>query len=150
MTNDQTEFSAKILGNTPSKSNCYKIITLGKHASLAKTPLLKKYEESFFWQIGDLRGKMIDVPFEFHVNVFYPSKRSDLDNGMKILLDCLQKAKVIKNDNNCSLIYAQKFILTERQKYFFGIFDKLLEAKLPIVVSVKHVSVCDNRSFNYF
>jgi len=68
----QKEFSAKILGNTPSKSNCYKIITLGKHASLAKTSALKKYEESFFWQVGSLRDMMIDVPFEFYVDVFYP------------------------------------------------------------------------------
>lgn len=110
MENIITELSATILGNTPSKSNCYKIITLGKHASLAKTPVLKKYEESFFWQVGPLRDKMIEVPFEFYIDVFYPSKRSDLDNSFKIVLDCLQKNKVIKNDNNCSLIHARKFI----------------------------------------
>ena len=39
-----------IQGVVPSKSNCYRIITLGNHASLAKTPALKKYEESFTWQ----------------------------------------------------------------------------------------------------
>ena len=110
MNQNETELFGKILGNTPSKSNCYKIITLGKHASLAKTPTLKKYEESFFWQIGSLRDKMIDVPFEFYVDVFYPSKRSDLDNSFKVVLDCLQKSKVIKNDNNCSLILGRKFI----------------------------------------
>jgi len=115
------ELSAKILGNTPSKSNCYRIIKLGNHASLGKTSLLKKYEESFFWQIGSLRDKMIDVPFEFYVDIYYPSKRSDLDNGMKILLDCLQKAKVIKNDNNCSLIHARKFIDKENPRCEFTI-----------------------------
>jgi hypothetical protein len=41
---------------------------------LLKTPLLKKYEESFFWQVGALRDKMISVPFEFHVDVFHPSR----------------------------------------------------------------------------
>ena len=115
------ELSAKIIGNTPSKSNCYKIITIGKHSSLGKTVALKKYEESFFWQIGTLRDKMIDVPFEFHVDIYYPSKRSDLDNGMKILLDCLQKAKVIKNDNNCSLIHARKFIDKDNPRAEFTI-----------------------------
>ena len=104
------EHKGIILGNTPSKSNCYKIVKFGGHASLAKTPALKKYEETFFWQVGSIRDLMIDVPFEFHVNVFYPSKRSDLDNSFKVVLDCLQKSKVIKNDNNCSLIYARKFI----------------------------------------
>ena len=117
----ETELSAKILGNTPSKSNCYKIITLGKHASLAKTPTLKKYEESFFWQVRNLRDKMIDVPFEFYIDVYYPSKRSDLDNSFKVVLDCLQKSKVIKNDNNCSLIHARKFIDKENPRIEFKI-----------------------------
>lgn len=99
-----------IRGNVPSKSNCYRIVKIGNHSSLAKTKALKDYEESFFWQVGSARGKMIDVPFEFYVDVFYPSKRSDLDNAMKIILDSLQSTKVIKNDNNCSLIFARKFI----------------------------------------
>ena len=119
--NQENEFKAKIIGNTPSKSNCYKIVTLGKHASLAKTSLLKKYEESFFWQVGSLRDKMIDVPFEFYIDVFYPSKRSDLDNSFKVVLDCLQKSKVIKNDNNCSLIHARKFIDKENPRIEFTI-----------------------------
>lgn len=119
--NVETELKGKILGNTPSKSNCYKIITMGIHASLAKTTTLKKYEESFFWQIGTLRDKMIDVPFEFYIDVFYPSKRSDLDNSFKVVLDCLQKSKVIKNDNNCSLIHARKFIDKENPRIEFTI-----------------------------
>jgi Holliday junction resolvase RusA-like endonuclease len=101
---------ATILGNAPSKSNCYRIITLGKHASLAKTPALKKYEDSFFMQVGRYRGANIDEYFKFEVDVYYPSNRSDLDNAMKVLLDCLQKSKVIKNDNKCTEIIARKFI----------------------------------------
>jgi len=79
------ELSAKILGNTPSKSNCYRIIKLGNHASLGKTTLLKKYEESFFWQIGSLRDKMIDVPFEFYVDIYYPSKTNLIKEGFRIV-----------------------------------------------------------------
>jgi len=99
-----------IPGNVPSKSNCYKIITLNGHGSLAKTPALKKYEESFLWQCGAYRNANIDTMFEFNVRVFYPSKRSDLDNAMKVLLDMLQKAKAITNDNLCAKIVAEKFI----------------------------------------
>ena len=100
-----------IYGNTPSKSNCYKIIKLGNHASLAKTPALKKYEQDFFMQLsGELRGKNIEGFFEFEVDVYYPSMRSDLDNSLKVILDCLQKAKAIKNDNKCMKIIAQKFV----------------------------------------
>lgn len=99
-----------IPGNVPSKSNCYRIIKLGEHASLAKTKALKAYEESFMWQCGVYRNANISTPFEFHVNVYYPSKRSDLDNSLKCVLDCLQKVKAISNDNLCCMIVAQKFI----------------------------------------
>ena len=115
------EIKCKIIGTTPSKSNCYRIITISGHGSLAKTPAMKKYEESFFWQVGAARNKMIDFPFEFHIDVYYPSKRSDLDNSFKVVLDCLQKAKVIKNDNNCALIYARKFIDKENPRVEFTI-----------------------------
>ena len=105
-----------VLGNTPSKSNCYRIISLkskktGKtHGSLAKTDAMKKYEDSFYMQVGESRGAMIEEYFEFEIDVYYPSNRSDLDNSLKVVLDCLQKAKVIKNDNKCTHIVARKFI----------------------------------------
>ena len=109
------EIKATILGNTPSKSNSYKIITVrtkgGKsHGSLAKTPAMKKYEDSFYMQVGRYRDAMLDEYFEFEIDVYYPSNRSDLDNSLKVVLDCLQKSKVIKNDNKCTKIVARKFI----------------------------------------
>ena len=99
-----------ILGNTPSKSNCYKIIKLGKFYSLGKTATLKKYEESFFMQVGKYRGADISDYFNFKIDVYYPSNRSDLDNSLKVVLDCLQRSKVIHNDNRCTSIAARKFI----------------------------------------
>jgi Holliday junction resolvase RusA-like endonuclease len=104
-----------VYGNTPSKSNCYRIITVkgknGKtHGSLAKTSALKKYEDNFYMQVGRSRGAMIEDFFEFEIDVYYPSNRADLDNSLKVVLDCLQKAKVIKNDNKCTKIIARKFI----------------------------------------
>ena len=103
-----------ILGNTPSKSNCYKIRVMGSGkkaiATLYKTAVLKKYEDSFYMQVGKSRGDMIEDFFEFEIDVYYPSNRSDLDNSLKVVLDCLQKAKVIKNDNKCTHIVARKFI----------------------------------------
>ena len=104
------EVTGVVLGNTPSKSNCYKIIKLGRHSSLAKTSALKKYEDSFYMQVGKGRGEMIDEYFEFEMDVYYPSNRSDLDNSLKVVLDCLQKAKVIKNDNKCVQIFTRKFV----------------------------------------
>lgn len=111
----------KILGNTPSKSNCYKIIKKGGFPSLAKTPALKKYEDSFYMQVGKYRGSMIDEFFEFEIDVYYPSNRSDLDNSLKVVLDCLQKVEVIKNDNKCTKIIARKFIDKENPRIEYKI-----------------------------
>lgn len=99
-----------ILGNCPSKSNCYKIIKKGLHSSIAKQASLETFEKSFFMQCGKYRNLNIDGYFEFHCKVFYPSMKSDLDNSLKIQLDCLQLAKAIKNDNKCVKIVAEKFI----------------------------------------
>jgi Holliday junction resolvase RusA-like endonuclease len=99
-----------ILGQTPSKSNCYKIITLAGHGSLAKGAALKDYEKSFYLQCNEYRNKNIKGLFELIVNVYNSSQRPDLDNSFKILLDCLQACKAIENDRNCVKIVAQKFV----------------------------------------
>ena len=100
-----------ILGNTPSKSNSYKVITINGHASLAKTTALKEYEDKFYIQCNQYRNAGIMGYFELYLKVFYPSERSDLDNSLKIILDCLQhKCRAIKNDNKCVKIVAEKFL----------------------------------------
>ena len=115
------EYKGIVIGTPVSKSNAYRIINIGGHSSLTKTKAMHAYEESFLWQVGSIRDAYIAVPFEFHIDVYFPSKRSDLDGCMKGILDCLQKAKVIKNDNNCCLIHARKFIDKERPRVEFKI-----------------------------
>jgi len=102
-----------ISGDVPSKSNSYKIITkrskTGKvHASLAKTKKLLDYEKSFWAQCDKYRNAKISCEFKLIIYVYYSSKRPDLDNALKIVLDCLQKNKAIKNDNKCVGIDAKK------------------------------------------
>lgn len=80
------------------------------HASLAKSAALKKYEKDFFIQCGQYRNMMWDQYFELEVDVYYPTQRSDLDNCLKVLLDCLQGVKAIKNDNKCVRIEANKYL----------------------------------------
>jgi len=99
-----------IIGQVPSKSNCYKIITLNGHGSLAKGKSLKDYERSFYLQCNKYRNKSINSLFELKINVFNSSQRPDLDNSFKIVLDCLQSCKAITNDRNCIKIDAQKFV----------------------------------------
>ena len=98
-----------INGKLPSKSNAYKIITLHGHGSLAKQKVLKDYEESFYLQCS-LRDANIKGFFKIYVDVYHENMRPDLDNGMKILMDCLQGCKAIKNDRQCVEIHARKLI----------------------------------------
>ena len=98
-----------IYGQVPSKSNGYKIITIMGHSSLAKTKALKDYERKFYLQCP-LRGEEIGEPFAIDMDVYYNSNRPDLDNAFKIVLDCLQLCKAIKNDRYCFEIHARKLV----------------------------------------
>lgn len=108
-----------IYGQTPSKSNCYRIVAISGHGSLAKTPLLKAYEKSFYLQCSHYRNKEIKGLFELKINVFNSSQRPDLDNAFKVVLDCLQSCKAIANDRNCIKIEAQKFVDKENPRIEF-------------------------------
>lgn len=116
-----------IYGNIPSKSNCYKIITFKSkdpnksHASLAKTKALSQYEKDFYIQCNKYRNAAIDEYFTLELDVYYPSQRSDLDNCLKVLLDCLQKVNAIKNDNKCVRIVANKFLDAKNPRVEFVI-----------------------------
>lgn len=116
-----------VYGNIPSKSNCYKIITLkskdpnNAHDSLAKTKALSQYEKDFYIQCNKYRNAAIDEYFTLELDVYYPSQRSDLDNCLKVLLDCLQKVNAIKNDNKCVRIVANKFLDAKNPRVEFVI-----------------------------
>lgn len=104
-----------IHGTCPSKSNCYRIGTKG----LFKTKALSTYEENFYIQCNHYRNANITGYFELHVDVFYPNQKSDLDNSLKVTLDCLQRVKAIPNDNKCVKIVAQKFMDKDKPRIEF-------------------------------
>ncbi len=106
-----------IFGTIPSKSNSYRIVTFRSkdpnkkpHATLAKTKELTDYENSFYDQCDVYRDANIEGDFELEVFVYYPSRRADLDGSLKILLDCLQKIKAVKNDRYCVDIHTKRFV----------------------------------------
>lgn len=99
-----------ILGQAPSKSNSYKVITIAGHAKLGKTSATKRYEDNFYIQVGSYKNLNIEGFFELHIRVYFSSMAHDLDNALKVVLDCLQTAKAIKNDNRCTRIVADKFV----------------------------------------
>tara|TARA_R110002020_G_scaffold136732_3_gene305158 strand:+ start:259 stop:645 length:387 start_codon:yes stop_codon:yes gene_type:complete len=107
-----------IPGKAPSKSNCYKIIKLGNHASLAKTKPLKEYEKKFYMCFPPkYRDLNLDHYFKIQGHIFYPSNRADLDNSLKLILDCLQKiTKTIKNDNKCVEIHFYRAVDKENPR----------------------------------
>lgn len=98
-----------IHGKIPSKSNCYRMRTIGKQVMLYKTQAIIDYEKSFFLQCP-LRNKKIDKYFKLTVDVYYQNMLPDLDNCFKVLLDCLQQCKAIKNDRYCVEIHGRKLI----------------------------------------
>ena len=99
-----------IKGNCPSKSNQYKVIRLGHECSMCKQSSLKTYENSFAVQMSAYDYKLIEGNFKFEIDVYYDSRRPDLDNSLKSTLDCLQNCNAIKNDNKCLEIIARKHL----------------------------------------
>ena len=99
-----------IIGDCPSKSNQYKVIRMGNRCGLGKQKALYDYEKSFLNQMLNYNYEIIEGEFKFEIDVYYPNRRKDLDNSLKVVLDCLQKAKAIKNDNKCIEIQAKKHL----------------------------------------
>lgn len=111
-----------IHGQPPSKSNAYRVVTIRGHGSLAKTEATKKYEESFFMQCS-LRNANITRRFKLAVDVYFNSDRPDLDNALKVTLDCLQSCKAIKNDRLCAEIHARKLIDKDNPRIEFTLTE---------------------------
>jgi Holliday junction resolvase RusA-like endonuclease len=106
-----------IQGVCPSKSNCYRIGDKG----LFKTQALSDYEKAFYLQCNHYRNKNITGLFELYLDVYYPANRADLDNSLKVCLDCLEQVGAIKNDRNCVKIVAQKFVSRDEPRIEFEI-----------------------------
>jgi len=90
---------------------------------MAKQKKLYDYENSFSIQMSEYNYKLIEGEFKFEVDVYYPNRRSDLDNSLKSTLDCLQKCKAIKNDNKCLEIIARKHLDKENPRIEFTITE---------------------------
>lgn len=98
-----------IYGDVVSKSNQYRIINIGGHASLKKSDAVKEFEKKFYLQ-NKLRNAHIDGFFKIYLDAYFSSNRKDLDGAFKLILDTLQTSGTIKNDRQCTEIHARKFI----------------------------------------
>ena len=109
-----------IYGDVVSKSNQYRIIKIGGHASLKKSDAVKNFEKAFYLQ-NSLRNANITDFFEIYLDAFFSSNRKDLDGAFKLVLDALQASGTIKNDRQCVKIVARKFIDKVRPRIEFTI-----------------------------
>lgn len=122
-----------IIGNVPSKSNCYEVGQIpkkgsvkcrvcgnrGTRASMYKAAGLRKYEKNFQRQLTGKHRLGIECRLTARLHVYYDSERPDLDNCFKVIFDCLQPPKVkdgmppikgvIKNDRQIRKIVAERF-----------------------------------------
>lgn len=125
-----TDYGVKevIKGVVPSKSNSYRIVTIKSKdpdkkgfSSLAKTKDAKAYENAFIIQCRKYRNASIDCDFNFEMDVYYPSRRADLDGSLKMVLDCLQKANAIKNDNKTNQLLIRRHVDKDNPRVEFSI-----------------------------
>lgn len=111
-----------IYGQVVSKANNYTVGNnsgMGRH--IVKTAELKAYERSFLKQCRIYANRMINGRFTLFVTVYESNKRYDLDNALKTVLDCLQMAKAITNDNLCIGIVADKKLDRRNPRVVFSI-----------------------------
>ena len=112
-----------IIAQAPAKSNSYRIIKVGGKSTLRKTDATVNYEKSFYMQVGPYRNLQIKGFFELYVRVYFSTMSHDLDNALKSILDSLQFAKTIVNDNKCVKIVAEKFIDKNNPRVEFRIME---------------------------
>lgn len=88
---------------------------------IIKNESVRAYERTFNDQCRIYRNRGISRPFRLHITVYEGSNAHDLDNSLKTILDCLQYAGAITNDNLCIGINATKKIDRQRPRVVFGI-----------------------------
>lgn len=111
-----------IYGQVVSKANNYQVGTGGNgNRHIIKSPEIREYERSFMEQCRIYKDRMISCRFTLYVAVYESSVRYDLDNALKTILDCLQMAKAITNDNLCVKIVAEKRIDKNNPRVVFAI-----------------------------
>lgn len=111
-----------IFGQVVSKANNYQVGN-NQHGSryIIKSPEIRAYERSFCRQCKIYKDKQIDGRFTLFIAVYESSMRYDLDNALKTILDCLQYAGAITNDNLCAKIVAEKRLDKNNPRVVFAI-----------------------------
>lgn len=106
-----------IFGHCQSKANSRRLVV---HRATRKPMFIKNkkaldFEKDF---INQVRGNAPFVPIEHDVElkceIYYPSNRNDLDESL--VMDCLQKAGIIKNDRQIKRKIISGFVDKEQPR----------------------------------
>lgn len=87
-----------VLGNPQSKANSRMLINMGGTLRSIKSATARVYETDCVRQLvhQNRDREMIVTPVGVEITIWYKTRLSDLDPS--IILDCMQKAGVYKND----------------------------------------------------
>lgn len=100
-----------IYGQVVGKANNYQSVpSKDGQRRIIKNARLRAYEKAFEKQCKIYRNKAIQCTFRLYIDIFQKSNVYDLDNSIKTILDCLQYANAITDDNLCYQIRACKHI----------------------------------------
>lgn len=104
-----------IEGRPPRKSNQRQLVTRGRGGKpmFIKSKEAREYVSNFSEKVPDKfkqKWGSLEDDLRVDIHVWYPDRRSDL--SIELILDCLEKAEVIKND---------RYI---REQHVYGYTDK--------------------------
>lgn len=111
-----------IYGQVVGKANNYQCVPDVKGGRrIIKNERLRAYERAFSQQITKYKDKGINEHFRLYLEIWQKSTVYDLDNSIKTILDCLQYAGAITDDNLCYEIKAAKHIDKRQPRIKFAI-----------------------------
>ena len=120
-----------IYGQVIPKANNYVAVNNGHGGQrLVKNDTMHQYEKSFSLQCRKYRGRNISSNFRLYCVVYQRSKRFDLDNSIKTILDCLQYVGAITDDNLCVEIVAKKRVDKANPRVEYGLQEVVTEQSL--------------------
>lgn len=113
-----------IHGQIIAKANHYQAVP-GKNGEkrIIKDKKIRAYERNFMEQCTKYRNRHISSRFRLFVRVWHSSVCFDLDNSLKILLDCLQMVGAIADDKLCFQIEAGKRIDKYHPRVEFALLE---------------------------
>jgi Holliday junction resolvase RusA-like endonuclease len=110
-----------VLGNLPSLKNRRRLIP-GKgnrKPMIIRSSEALAYEQMFLMTVPKKMRNLYDGPVSVKVRVHYQSRRSDLST--ELLFDLLQKAEIIKNDNQIMHVESWKGLDRDNPRIHYSV-----------------------------